>query len=139
MAYISKKKVDPKIESVLSDQLLSFIAAAQTRNEAAVLATELLTETERTMLAKRLAVVVMLERGYSFQEVERSLKVTPQTVSRLWRKRKNDEFKKICRYARNYTSHFKRGDRFLQVLEDWLTISGTIKAKHRALTRRLDY
>ena len=138
MGYVSKRKIDPKIESVLSDQLLSFIAAAQTKREAATLATELLTETERTMLAKRLAVVVMLERGYSFQEVERSLKVTPQTVARIWKKRKEDAYQKICKYARNYTSHFKRGDRFLQVLEDWLTVSGAIKKKYRLIHQRLD-
>lgn len=138
MVYVSKRKVDPKIESVLSDQLLSFIAAAKTKREAAVIVSELLTETEQTMLSKRLAVVVMLERGYSFREIERSLKVTPQTVTRLWRKRKQDAFQKICRYARNYTSHFKRGDRFLQVLEDWLTISGALKTKRRLINKGLD-
>ena len=139
MVYISKKKIDPKVESVLSDQLLSFIAAAQTKHEAATLATELLTETERIMLAKRLAIVVMLERGYSFRgEIERSLKVTPQTVARLWRRRKLDEFKKICKYARNYTGHFKRGDRFLQVLENWLTVSGAMKTKSKLINKRLD-
>ena len=138
MVYVSKRKVDPKIESVLSDQLLSFIAAAKTKREAAVIVSELLTETEQTMLSKRLAVVVMLERGYSFREIERSLKVTPQTVTRLWRKRNQDAFQKICRYARNYTSHFKRGDRFLQVLEDWLTISGALKTKRRLINKGLD-
>ncbi len=138
MVYISKKKLDPKIESVLSDQLLSFIAAAHTKREAAILATELLTDSERVMLAKRLAIVVMLERGYSFQEIERSLKVTAQTISRLWRQRKEDKFQKICRYARNYTSHFKRGDRFIQVLEDWLSVSGPSRALRRELNKRLD-
>lgn len=135
MVYVSKKKVDPKIESVLADQLLSFFAAAKTKREAATLVGELFTESERVMFAKRLAVVVMLERGYSFQAIERALKVTPQTVSRLWQQRKDGAFIKICRYARARTTHFKkRGDRFLEALEEWLTLSGPRKGIRRRMT-----
>jgi len=135
MVYVSKKKVDPGIESVLADQLLSFFAAAKTKREAATLVGELFTESERMMFAKRLAIVVMLERGYSFQSIERALKVTPQTVARLWGKRKKGSFVKICRYARAQTAHFKkRGDRFLQILEEWLTLSGPSKGIRRRMT-----
>lgn len=135
MVYVSKKKVDPGVESVLADQLLSFIAAAQNKREAATLAGELLTESERTMLAKRLAIVVMLERGYSFQEIEKVLKVTPQTITRLWAQRKAGKFAKVCRYARTRTTHFKkRGDQFLQALETLLKLSGPSKAIRRQMT-----
>lgn len=135
MVYVSKKKVDPKIESVLADQLLSFLAAAKTKREAATLANELLTDAERAMLAKRLAVIVMLERGRSFQEVEHALKVTPQTISRLWRQRREGAFIKICRYARANTAHFKkRNDRFMETLEEWFTLSGPSKGIRRRMT-----
>jgi transposase len=72
-----------------------------------VLAAELLSQTERVMLAKRLAVVVMLTRGYSFSQIETMLSVTPQTVSRIFRELKKGNYRKISRYARDRTRHFK--------------------------------
>ena len=45
---------------------------------------ELLTPTERIMLAKRLSLVLMLKRGFPFSVIERTLKVSPSTVLRFW-------------------------------------------------------
>lgn len=138
MVYVSKRKVDPGIESVLADQLLSFFASARTKRDAAALVGELFTESERIMFAKRLAVVVMLERGYTFEKIQHALKVTPQTVSRLWGERRQGRFQKICRYAKHYTVHFKSaGSHFLQILEDWFSVSGSQRAMSRAARKHL--
>ena len=47
------------------------------------------------MLAKRLAMILMLERGYSFSIIQKILKVTPQTIVRLWKITKQSSHKHI--------------------------------------------
>ncbi len=108
MAHISRKRLKKDAAAELSDQFLSFLALARTKQDARVLAHELLSQTERVMLAKRLAVVVLLVRGYTFDEIETTLGVTRQTVARLWRDTKAGRYAKIMRYARKHTDHFKK-------------------------------
>lgn len=108
MPHLSKRKIKAEIAETLSDQLLSFLVAARTKGDARVLAEELLTQTERLMLAKRLAVVVMLTRGYSFEQIEEALVVGPQMIARIWKEMKDGRYQKIVRYARDYTAHFKQ-------------------------------
>ena len=43
----------------------------------------LLTKTEKVMLAKRLAIIYMLENGESWYRIQHTLKVSPSTVERL--------------------------------------------------------
>lgn len=108
MPHISRKRLKKEIATELADQFLTFLSLAQTKKEARILANELLSQTERVMLAKRLAVVVLLVRGYSFTQIEEALGVTRQTVIRVWKDMKAGKYKKIARYAREYTGHFKR-------------------------------
>ncbi|MFA6519388.1 MAG: Trp family transcriptional regulator [Candidatus Paceibacterota bacterium] len=115
MPHISKKKIKKEVATELADQFLTFLALARTKSEARILANELLSQTERVMLAKRLAVVVLLVRGYSFTQVEDALGVSHQTVVRIWKDTKSGKYVKITRYAREHTGHFKR-ESFLEEL-----------------------
>ncbi len=119
MTHISKKKIKKEVANELSDQFLTFLSLARTKQDARVLASELLSQTERVMLAKRLAVVVLLVRGYSFSQIEESLGVTHQTISRLWSDTKNGRYEKIMCYAHKHTRHFKHEsalDVFIRVI-----------------------
>ena len=108
MTHLSKRKLKKDVADELADQFLTFMSLARTKQDARILARELLSQTERVMLAKRLAVVVLLVRGYTFQQIETTLGVTRQTVSRLWRETKNGRYEKIIGYARKHTRHFKQ-------------------------------
>jgi uncharacterized protein YerC len=108
MPHLSKQEIKPEVKKVLQDQLLTFLSAASTKKEAKVLAEELLSETEQLMLGKRLAVVVMLARGYSYSEIKGLLGVTSQTVNRIAQEVRSGKCNKLTRYARNYTEHFKK-------------------------------
>ena len=119
MTHISRKKIKKEIADELSDQFLTFLSLTRTKQDARILARELLSQTERVMLAKRLAVVILLLRGYTFEQIEESLGVTRQTVVRLWRETKNGRYEKIMRYARKHTRHFKQEsflDTFIRTL-----------------------
>ena len=108
MPHVSRKKIKKEIATELADQFLTFLSLAQTKKEARILANELLSQTERVMLAKRLATVVLLIRGYSFTQIEDALGVTRQTVIRIWKAMKEGKYDKITRYAREHTKHFKQ-------------------------------
>lgn len=108
MPHVSKKKIKKEVATELADQFLTFLSLAHTKGEARILASELLSQTERVMLAKRLASVVLLVRGYSFTQIEEALGVSRQTVVRVWKDMKAGKYDKIARYAREHTGHFKR-------------------------------
>ena len=119
MTHISRKNIKKDVADELADQFLTFLSLTRTKQDARTLARELLSQTERVMLAKRLAVVVLLVRGYTFVQIEETLGVSRQTVVRLWRETKEGRYEKIIRYARKHTSHFKKEsflDAFIRVI-----------------------
>lgn len=119
MTHVSKKKIKKEIASELADQFLTFLSIAHTKQGASIFAHELFSQTERVMFAKRLAVVILLVRGYSFTQIEESLGVTRQTVVRLSKEVRAGKYEKITRYARKHTRHFKEEsamDAFIRVL-----------------------
>ncbi len=108
MPHISKKKIKKEVATELADQFLIFLSLARTKGEARILANELLSQTERVMLAKRLASVVLLVRGYSFTQIEDALGISRQTAVRIWKDMKAGKYDEIARYARDHTRHFKK-------------------------------
>jgi uncharacterized protein YerC len=112
MAHVSTKRIKKKVADELADQFLTFLALAKSKHEARILAHELFSQTERVMLAKRLAIVVLLVRGYSFSQIEEALGVTAQTVARVWKETKEGRYEHIMRYARRHTEHFKNRKEF---------------------------
>jgi len=107
MTHVSKRRIKKDVAAELADQFLTFLSIARTKSAARTLAQELFSQTERVMLAKRLAVVVLLVRGYSFDQIEEALGITRQTTVRIWRAVKQGKFEHIRRYARQHTRHFK--------------------------------
>jgi len=119
MPHVSKKRIKKEVATELADQFLTFLSITQSKAEARILANELLSQTERVMLAKRLAIVVLLVRGYSFTQIGESLGVTPQTITRVWKSLKDGKYQKIARYARERTRHFKQEafmDAFIRII-----------------------
>ena len=110
MPHVSKKKIKKEVATELAGHFLAFLSTARTTRDASVLAHELLSQTERVMLAKRLMIVVLLVRGYRFLSIESSLGVTPQTVVRVWRDLQRGRYRRIVTYARGKSP---RGKAFL--------------------------
>ena len=82
MPHISKQKLDQKVYKKLFRQFTDIISNLDKTNSQNLFS-ELLTETERIMLVKRLATVVMLYEGYSQYVVEKTLKLSSSTVARI--------------------------------------------------------
>lgn len=116
---ISKKKLADETLRAMSDQFLMSIVHVRTKRDALALINELLSKTERIMLAKRFAIIAMLARGYSFSQIEDLLKVSPDTVVRIWRDAKEGRYAHVARYARNNPKKFEGGS-FIDLLETLL-------------------
>lgn len=85
MPHVSHKKLNKKIYKKIGNQFVEFVLELRSSKDTKNFLTNLLTRTERIMLAKRLAVICMLIRGYSFEVIQQILQVSPSTVDRFWK------------------------------------------------------
>ncbi len=92
MVYISKKPLKPETLSRISDLFIAHIAGIKTKQNSKRFIDEILTNTEKKMLAKRLAIIVMLHRKQSYSIIIGILKVSRTTIAKINIDLKNGEF-----------------------------------------------
>ena len=79
----------------VSRQLINTIADNPSSRGRKILLKQLLTSTEQVMLAKRLALILMIQERYSYTTIGQILKMTPATIHRFWRQVKQNKFPAI--------------------------------------------
>jgi uncharacterized protein YerC len=81
MPRVSKNILSEKMQKQITDAL--FVSLAKMRDTAAVASfmRNLLTPTERVMLAKRLMVALLIKRGLGYQKICKALKISHATVN----------------------------------------------------------
>jgi hypothetical protein len=82
MGHISKRTLNPSFSEALFKQLARTLADSAVSKERAMLVA-LLTDTERTMLAKRLALVYLIRQRIPEHVIVTTLKVSRSTVYKL--------------------------------------------------------
>lgn len=98
MPHISKKELKPEVRKEIEAQLLRTFTNVQKKETRAILQ-ELLSETERLMLAKRLAAIRMLEQEYSYYRIQMSLGLSISTSKRLHQQLLGGDFPAIEKQA----------------------------------------
>ncbi len=83
MPQISRIPMDRKTETKVLENLELVLAKLGQREEMKDFLFSLLTTTEKLMLAKRLAIIILLREGVPQSTISNSLKVTRATVSRM--------------------------------------------------------
>lgn len=84
MSQVSKHFMNPKIANKVYDVFISSIKNVGSRNEVVTLLDDLLSEPEKTMLAKRVATAYMLlENKYTYQQISRTLKISYGTIAKI--------------------------------------------------------
>jgi len=83
MTNISKKKLNKDIQQKIYSRLTKAIAGIHTRSKSAQFIEDILTETERQMLAKRFAALFMLTQNVSSYRVHKLLNMSTTTTKRL--------------------------------------------------------
>lgn len=85
MPHISKKLLEKNKFLEIHNQLYKAVSNLVVSGKTRVVFNELLTKTEKIMLAKRLAVILMIDQGETTYAVRHTLKVSPSTVSRMYK------------------------------------------------------
>jgi Trp operon repressor len=99
MPHVSERKLKNKVFVRMSAEMIEIISAHSQKSKTKALFRELLSQTERVMLAKRLAIVLMLKKKYSFEVIEKTLKVSPVTITKYWKKLQQGELETISRHV----------------------------------------
>ena len=83
MPHISQKKMNDKDFNKIYDPLISFFDTAGNQRKSDILFREFLTNTEKIMLAKRLAILCLIDDSVSEHYISYILNVSPSTISRI--------------------------------------------------------
>ncbi|MEK7611600.1 MAG: Trp family transcriptional regulator [Patescibacteria group bacterium] len=83
MPQVSRNKPHPDIGRRMFELLYKALAEAKKEKEVRDLLQDLITPTERVMLAKRLAIAVLLAKGYDYRQTSFILKVSYGTIGRV--------------------------------------------------------
>ncbi len=113
MTNVSKKKVKKDVYRKMNGRFAGFIAKIGDEKSSKLFLNEVLTKSERIMLAKRLGVIFMLINNYSFEEIEKNLKVSQTTVANQWKKLKSGDLD----YIKTAVTKEKNKRTFLDDLE----------------------
>lgn len=84
MPHISGRKLSEEVHSKLHFQLFNLLLSSPRNKRKEIEAVEqLFTDTEKVMLAKRLAAILLLSRGLSQYQVWKVLGLSPSTTGRI--------------------------------------------------------
>jgi uncharacterized protein YerC len=113
MPHISQEPLRKETLARINNRFLKFLTSFQSQSESKQLLAELLTSTEHLMLAKRLAIIIMLHNKCSRYYIAKTLKVSESTVARMWHSYENGGFDHILKYVKNK----KEKNQFLHDIE----------------------
>lgn len=80
---VSKKGVDKQIERKIFESLYQVLADLKSSSEIKMFLDDTLSETEKTVLAKRLGIAYYLNKNKSYEEIRQDLKVSSATIANV--------------------------------------------------------
>lgn len=83
MSQVSKFRLRPYVWDRIFDLYVETLISLKNKEQLASFLDDFLSPTERIVYAKRLAIVVLLEKGNSYEEISQILRVTPSTISKM--------------------------------------------------------
>ncbi len=83
MPHVSRNKLPKDIEEQLLNNFDLVLSSISNKDRMIKFLSFLLTETERVMLAKRLAVVILVSEGKADSEISNSLHITRMTIGKI--------------------------------------------------------
>jgi TrpR-related protein YerC/YecD len=81
MSQLSKLPIRRDLEDEMFDLFTSTIISLKDKKEIEDFLSDLLSPIEKMMLAKRLAIALMLEKDYTYPMIGKTLRVTPTTIA----------------------------------------------------------
>jgi hypothetical protein len=124
MPHVSGKKLDSDFSDRLFKDLIGILAASRNKNLLSKVAHELFTETEKLMLAKRIAIILMIQSQTPQQKIVGILKVSPSTVAKMSLYMEIGKYASIVKISRKEKIDLER------VVWGILTIEGFVPPKY---------
>jgi len=78
---VSKDKLTPKVRKYIRDCFYGTISDIHSKQDAKIFARDFFTKTELTVLTKRLAIALYLEKNRSYDQIKDVLKVSSATIA----------------------------------------------------------
>lgn len=140
MPHISKYKLSNKSKNNCAELLKELISQSSNKQPLLI---DLLTNTEQTMLAKRLAIIYLIRKNESSYYITNTLKVSPSTINRMKKDMWSGKYNDILHYWEKGSNRKSIIDLVEQVItlggwlpkrayipKKWLPYDEWIKAKY---------
>lgn len=97
MSQVSKKFLDKKVMNRIFEIFVGSLVSINNKNKAEKFISDLLTDTEKIMLAKRLSIAFLLMKNYSYSRISGMLKVSTPTIWQVkrWMNERGEGYKTI--------------------------------------------
>lgn len=106
MPHISSKKLPNEIWQKIHEDFIRAVVGLRTKKEARDFVFDILTPTERVMLAKRFMLIYLLLKKESFLYIENLLKISSSTIIRIAKKLDRGGYKNIQKIIRQNEPNF---------------------------------
>lgn len=81
MAQVSKYPISKEVEERVFEVLSEVISGLRLRSDINDFLEDFLSPIEKIMLAKRLSIALLLAKGYDYQAIRKTLRVSPPTIA----------------------------------------------------------
>ncbi len=117
MVRVSREKLKKKVLEQINFRLVDTISKLETNSSTKSFINDLLGEEEKIVLAKRLAVIFMLQENISWYRITKLLKISPSTVKRIALdidSERYDNILKVVKQKKNRVTFWDNLDRVLK-------------------------
>jgi uncharacterized protein YerC len=132
MTNVSKDKIDGKDFSIAYRELVSLLSSLNKGN-AHIFIDSLCTESEKIMLVKRFAALLLFSHKYSPYLASVSIGISLSTAQRLYRQYESGDFNDLLHCLTK-----KQKNNFISLLEDFMLSKASGRARTRLLKRALN-
>ncbi|MBP9715075.1 MAG: hypothetical protein KBD52_01115 [Candidatus Pacebacteria bacterium] len=123
MPHLSRFKMNPEVSEKVSRKFFAVLSKAHKNQNLVNVLNELLTRTEKVMLAKRMAIILLLDKDIPQSKIVDTLKVSFNTVAKIALAIENGKYKNILK-----TSHKEKID-LEKIVWNMLTVGGIMPPK----------
>lgn len=123
MTKVSKRFLDKELKDRIFQLFTKTIVELKDQEEVENFLNDLLSPTEKIMLVKRLSIAILLSKGYTYQAIDNTLKVSKSTIMNVsyWLKYGKDGYQKAIKKIMNS----KKREELIDKIEEMLIeISG---------------
>lgn len=136
MTKISRRLLDKDLENRIFEVFTESIVELRNSDDVRSFLSDLLSPIERIMLVKRLAIAILLTKGYTYEMIDNALKVSHPTIMKIsfWLKYgENNGYKRVID---NFLKQQKKEESLDKIEEMLLQLSGPKRYGSPAFERK---